>query len=144
KTIGRFRRRSRQFQSAVAIEAVGLSLTTEGVWRVTGACQRPFLLVAPDILSHYQDLYRGVVADPGVDTLEILFGPAQFCRVHFSASRGAKVDVPGIARRRSGIGKPVCPRSHQKLLLRARLGGHGSPAQTAVVRQSAVEEDVVP
>src|SRR6516164_9211919 len=97
KAIRGLLRRPSELQSTIAVEAIGLSPTAQVVWRIASARQRPFLLVAPDVLSHHKDLYRSFLQNPRVDAFEVIVEPAQLRLVQFDTGIGAKVDIPGIA-----------------------------------------------
>src|SRR6516165_5213087 len=84
-------RRPNELQSTIAVEVIGLSPTAQV------ARQRPFLLVAPDVLSHHKDLYRSFLQNPRVDAFEVIVEPAQLRLVQFDTGVGAEVDIPGIA-----------------------------------------------
>src|SRR5262249_23937328 len=86
-----------ELQSTVAIEAIGLSLAAQVVWGIASARQRPFLLVAPNILPHDEKLCGGFLQDPCVDALEVIVEPAQLRLVQFDTGIGAKVNISGIA-----------------------------------------------
>src|SRR3712207_1252733 len=74
---------------------VGWAAAAQEVAGIPGPCQRPFLLVAPDVRAHHEDPHRRLVVDPVVDPAEPTVVPAQVQAKQVDPRRRTEVDIAG-------------------------------------------------
>src|SRR5215472_7299699 len=121
-----------------------MPIAVEVIARLHGALQRPFMLIAPNVSTHYEQLDRRFIQHPGMITFEPVIEPAklQTHKVNLQINEGRRRTKTEVDLADRVDDSSMCPRPNQQLALAglrcAAMFAHDFKASNGILQKDIV------